>query len=136
MKILVGYTPTPEGRAALRRAAEEAQLRGAELGIVYYLRVAVAMGDVAGEFRAVEAALEQRRAELEGDGLTVTVRASMGARSASSELLDAAEKEDVALIVIGLRKRSPVGKLVMGSTAQEILLEANCPVLAVKGDKA
>lgn len=136
MKILVGYTPTPEGRAALGRAAEEARLRDAELGIVYYTRVAVAVGDVAGEYRAVEAELERHRAELEAGGVTVTVRAAMGARSASSEVLAAAEEQDVELIVIGIRKRSAVGKLVMGSTAQEILLEASCPVLAVKADRA
>jgi nucleotide-binding universal stress UspA family protein len=47
-------------------------------------------------------------------------------------VLDAAEKYRAELIVIGLRKRTPVGKLIMGSTAQQILLEASCPVLAVK----
>ena len=43
-----------------------------------------------------------------------------------------ASKVDADLIVIGLRKRSQVGKLVMGSNAQEILMAAACPVLAVK----
>ncbi|MEN8584045.1 universal stress protein [Burkholderia sp. RS01] len=51
---------------------------------------------------------------------------------AANEVLDAAEKYRAELIVIGLRKRTPVGKLIMGSTAQQILLEASCPVLAVK----
>ena len=47
-------------------------------------------------------------------------------------MLDAAEEHNADLIVIGLRRRTPVGKLIMGSTSQRILLEADCPVLAVK----
>ena len=50
----------------------------------------------------------------------------------ADDLIDVAEKENAALIVIGLRRRSPVGKLLLGSNAQEILLKADCPVLAVK----
>jgi nucleotide-binding universal stress UspA family protein len=43
-----------------------------------------------------------------------------------------ANDEGIDLIVIGVRRRSPVGKLVLGSNAQDILLRADCPVLAVK----
>jgi nucleotide-binding universal stress UspA family protein len=51
---------------------------------------------------------------------------------AANEVLEAADDHGAELIVIGLRRRTPVGKLIMGSTAQRILLEASCPVLAVK----
>jgi nucleotide-binding universal stress UspA family protein len=47
-------------------------------------------------------------------------------------MVEIADEEGADLIVIGLRRRSPVGKLVLGSNAQDILLSANCPVLAVK----
>jgi nucleotide-binding universal stress UspA family protein len=50
----------------------------------------------------------------------------------SDEVVRVAGAVDAAVIVIGLRKRSPVGKLLMGSTAQRILLDSDRPVLAVK----
>ena len=55
-----------------------------------------------------------------------------GGLAAAEEILRIAVEQDAGLIVIGLRRRSPVGKLFMGSTAQQILLDAPCAVLAVK----
>ncbi len=52
----------------------------------------------------------------------------------AEDLLAVAEEVDPALIVIGLRRRTPVGKLILGSNAQRILLDAHAPVLAVKSD--
>ena len=50
----------------------------------------------------------------------------------AQDLIEVAESEGAALIVIGLRRRSPVGKLLLGSNSQTLLLHADCPVLAVK----
>ncbi len=50
----------------------------------------------------------------------------------AEDLVRAASDFEADLIVIGLRRRSAVGKLLLGSNAQEILLEAKCPVLTVK----
>ena len=50
----------------------------------------------------------------------------------SEEIVEVAEEVGAELIVIGMRRRSAVGKFLMGSTAQRILLDAHCPVLAVK----
>ena len=55
-------------------------------------------------------------------------------RSTVEEIEELVDTLPASLVVIGLRRRSPVGKLLMGSTAQEILLGVNCPVLAVKAD--
>ncbi|MGW3606483.1 universal stress protein [Micromonospora sp. NPDC005161] len=60
------------------------------------------------------------------------VRRLVRGRDAADELVDVAEETAADLIVIGLRRRSAMGKFLLGSSAQRILLDANCPVLAVK----
>lgn len=52
--------------------------------------------------------------------------------SAADAVLQAAGEHEAELIVIGIRRRSPVGKALLGSAAQDILLAADCPVLGVK----
>jgi nucleotide-binding universal stress UspA family protein len=51
---------------------------------------------------------------------------------AADEVVEAADRVKASLIVIGMRRRTPTGKLITGSQAQRILLDAHCPVLAVK----
>ncbi|WP_166852345.1 universal stress protein [Isoptericola sp. BMS4] len=80
--------------------------------------------------RPDEDALAAARSRLEGEDLDHTVVTGTG--DLAEDLVRAAHEASAALIVIGLRRRSPVGKLILGSGAQRILLEAPCPVLAVK----
>lgn len=128
MSIIVGYVPTPEGAAALSRAISEARKNQSRLVIVNSSR-----GDALVDKRYVQAedltAVTQR---LEKEGIEHLVLQPVRGNDAANEVLEAADEHQAELIVIGLRKRSPVGKLIMGSTAQQILLEASCPVLAVK----
>jgi nucleotide-binding universal stress UspA family protein len=76
--------------------------------------------------------LDAAEARLRERGVEVTIHQAAGTGDVANELLRAAEAEDVTLIVLGLRRRSPVGKLILGSTAQRVLLESPVPVLAVK----
>ena len=64
--------------------------------------------------------------------MTYDVRQLVRGFEAAEDLVSVAEAHDAELIVIGLRRRTPVGKLILGSNAQRVLLDAHCPVLAVK----
>ena len=128
MTIVVGYVPTPEGEAALTAAISEARLREEPLHVVNTSR-----GDSLVDSRfASEDALAAVRTRLAESGVVHEVVQHVGGHEASDELVDVADRVRASLIVIGLRRRSPTGKLITGSQAQRILLDANCPVLAVK----
>lgn len=130
MAVVVGYIPTHEGRAALERAAAEARLRATTLLLVSSNRGARDFD--AEEARHFEAALRNIRDQLEMEGVRYEERSPARGSEPATDLLAVAEEVDAEVIVIGLRRRSPVGKLLLGSNAQRILLEARCPVLAVK----
>ena len=83
--------------------------------------------------RRVDDALD---AQLSASGLTHTMLRPTDGVSAADSLLTAAEQNAVDLIVIGLRRRSPVGKLITGSTAQAVMLGSDCPVVGVKAARA
>lgn len=130
MRILVGYTRTELGEAVVRRAVEEARLRDAELFILNTQRSSASADE--DESAAYQQGLEELQQQLDREGISHRVLDYTVGDSLAEDILAAARKNEVDLLVIGLRRRSPVGKLVMGSTAQEILLNADCPVLAVK----
>jgi nucleotide-binding universal stress UspA family protein len=128
--IVVGYVPKAEGEAALRIAAEEAKRRDAELVVVNSHRGGREFdGD---EAAAAEATLEEVRTQLAAAGVRYEVRQLVRGMDPAEDLVGVAAEVSADLIVIGLRRRSPVGKLILGSNAQRVLLDAPCPVLAVK----
>jgi nucleotide-binding universal stress UspA family protein len=117
-RIVVGYSSRPEGRAALRRALSEATLRGAGLIVLH----------------GAEDDLDELTTDLDGSGASYELKESAADSDAAEDLIELAEDADAVFIVIGLRRRSPVGKLLLGSNAQRVLLDASCPVLAVKAE--
>jgi len=131
--IVVGYVPKPEGKAALRRAAEEARLRQLRLVVVNSHRGGREFDrDDALES---EAQLEEVKGELRGAGVEHDIRQLVRGLDPAEDLVNVAKEVGAELIVIGLRRRSPVGKLILGSNAQRVLLDAPCPVLAVKAEE-
>lgn len=69
---------------------------------------------------------------LSESGIDATFKQFVRGKSAIEEIEEMVDSLQVSLLIIGLRKRTPVGKLFLGSVAQEILLSVPCPVLAVK----
>lgn len=128
MSIVVGYVPTPAGEAAVRAAITEAGLRNEDLLIVNSARE----GSVVETTVATPEDLDRVLAQAADAGVRARVLRGTHRDDFTDEILDLAEQHEASLIVIGLRRRSTVGKFIMGSVAQRILLQADHPVLAVK----
>lgn len=128
MTILVAYVPRPEGHAALAAGIELAKERRERLIVVN-----AGPGGMK-EDASVADAPDVERVEklLQEAGVQGEFKQFIRGRSAVDEIEAMIGPLAVSLLVIGLRKRSPVGKLIMGSVAQELLLSVSCPVLAVK----
>jgi len=114
--IVVGYVPTREGRAALRRAAEECVLRGSDLVVVSSTRPGKPFdADASAQF---DAELATVGARLDASGLRHDVRQGTASGDAAEDLIEVADEVFAEAIVIGLRRRTPVGKLILGSNGQ------------------
>lgn len=121
--VVVAWTPGELGRAAVEAAVRH----GGRLVLVNATR-----GDAYVDPRwADDEELVAARRTVEAAGLAVEVRQEV-APDVGDAVVAVAEELDADLVVVALRRRTPVGKLLMGSVAQRILLEAECPVLAVK----
>jgi nucleotide-binding universal stress UspA family protein len=127
MTIAVAHSDSDRGRAALKRAAEEAQYRGEPLAV---LRIVPGVDEVTTQDPALN---ERIAAELaDYSNLKWQVHSAPEGFDTAESLLDLAEEVDGSLLVIGSRKRTRVGKLILGSVVQRVLLDAEIPVLVVK----
>jgi nucleotide-binding universal stress UspA family protein len=126
--VLVAYVPTPEGDAAFSAAVEEAGRRRDRLLLLNTPREGAPVSTAVAD----EDTVRDLVARASAAGVDLEVRQDAHAGDLADEVVRVAEAVDASVIVIGLRRRSPVGKLLMGSTAQRILLDADRPVLAVK----
>jgi nucleotide-binding universal stress UspA family protein len=127
MTIVVAYAPRPEGQAALEKGIEIAMRRNEHL-----LVVNATPGNGDDESMAGAQDVERIERLLAQKGLNAEFKQFGRGKSAVEEIETLVGTLPVSLLVIGIRKRSPVGKLIMGSVAQELLLSVACPVLAVK----
>jgi nucleotide-binding universal stress UspA family protein len=125
--FILGYTPTPQGEAALDLAITEAKAHNATIVVVNVSRAESYVDPNLAE----ENQLQTLDNTLQASGLEHEIIQHIG-RDPATDILDIANNREAAMIVLGLRRRSAVGKLLLGSTAQNILLNADCPVITIR----
>lgn len=131
MTVVVGYVPDATGYLAVTEAIREARWRETDVVVVNVV-------DSVGYTRptaADELDLDALGARLDTEGVPHRIRhVDIGSGAASDAILGVAKEVGAQLLVVGIHRRSPVGKALLGSNAQRILLGATCPVLAVRAD--
>lgn len=128
MTIVVGYSPSGQGDAALRSAVREAGRRRQDLLIASHPYNDPELGPSVASAEAVQTAL----AAAGGAELRAEVRTAAEHEDIGEFLVTVAEESAASVIVIGLRRKSPIGKLNLGASARRLVLGAPCPVLTVK----
>jgi len=126
--IVIGYVPSPVGEAALEAGLAEAAVHGDQVVILNSPRRRTTVdGDLVDE-----AAADALVARASSAGVTATVDHADHGDDLVEAFQAVVDRTAARLVVIGLRRRSPVGKLVTGSDAQRLLLDLDVPILAVK----
>ncbi len=125
--IVIGYSADRYGTAALEHGITEAKRRNTNLMVINATR-----GDSLADPRFAQSEeVHDVEDRLNRCGVEFEISQPVGV-DAAEELLKAMENDDAELLVVGIRHRSSVGKLLLGSVAQQVLLECPKPVLAVK----
>ncbi len=130
MKILVGYDGTIPTKEALSLARKHALAFGATVDVITSMEEAT--GNQLEDIEKAKHGLEWAKSTFDEKKIPCTTHLLIRGLSAGEDLVEFARDNKVDEIVVGVRLRSKVGKLLMGSTAQFVILEATCPVVTVK----
>jgi nucleotide-binding universal stress UspA family protein len=130
MSVVVAHQASPIGHLTLQEAAKEANLRQAPLAVIHVAE-GVDLDVVEAHKAGVGDEIAKVLAEVGLDDLEWTLQVTTG-EDVAEAVLDVVSALETELLVIGARRRSPVGKLFMGSVTQSIILHADVPVLVVK----
>ena len=130
MKILIGYDGTNSSKEALNLAKSHAKAFGASIEVVTSMQKGTqAEKD---EIEQAERGLEYAKSLFEEVAIPCHTHLLIRGLSAGEDLVEFAKENQVGEIIVGVKRRSKVGKLLMGSTAQYVVLQAECPVVTVK----
>ena len=130
MKILVGYDSSNVSKEAVSLAEKHANSFTAEIILAHSM---VGGPEIPRkDFETAENNLEFEKNRLLDNNISCESILSVRGLEAGEDLVQLADENKVAEIIIGVRRRSKVGKLLFGSTAQFVILNASCPVVSVK----
>ena len=130
MKILVAYNGTSESEAALELARKHAKIFDARLLVVFSSEGG--KGEKPEEISKIENDLDRIQKDISADGIECEVEQLARGLTPGEDIVLFAEENDIDHIYVGIRKKSRTSKLILGSTAQFIILKARCPVVSVK----
>jgi nucleotide-binding universal stress UspA family protein len=130
MKILVGYDGSNSAKDALNLAKSHAKALGASVAAVTSLQKGTESEKK--DIEQAERGLEYAKTLFEDGNIECNTHLLIRGLSAGEDLVEFAKENAVDEIVVGVKRRSKVGKLLLGSTAQYVILQAHCPVVTVK----
>lgn len=130
MNIIVAYDNSSAAKLALDRAKMHARAFNARVLVVTSLEGGLA--EPKSQVLEAETHLEKAKASLEAEGIACETHLLVRGMSPAEDIVLFAREHDADELIIGIKKRSKVGKLMFGSTAQYVILHAPCPVLTVK----
>lgn len=130
MKILVGYDGSNSAKEALNLAKTHAKTFGATVDVVTSMEKGTESQRE--EIEQAESALEWAKSLFDEQDIPCDTHLLIRGLAAGEDLVEFAEEHQIDEIIVGVKRRSKVGKLLMGSTAQYVILKASCPVVSVK----
>ncbi len=130
MTFLVGYNGSKAARAALALAIEHAKVFGAKMFVV--ASAGGRAGETAGDIDRTARWLNEARQRVEAAGAVCDARELVRGLSPGEDIVRFASENAVDVVFVGVEKRSRAQKLILGSTAQYVILKAKCPVMTVK----
>ena len=132
MTVAVAHQASSSSRTiALHQAAREAQLRGTHLAVLHVVETLDL--DIEDAYQhSVQDEVESAFTEIGATGVPWQLHLATAQDDVAATILDLTRTVEAELLIIGARRRSPVGKLILGSVTQTLILEAEVPVLVVK----
>lgn len=130
MNILVGYTGSAAAKAALALAQDHAKTHNATVHVMTSLEGG--SREKLQEVQKAEEILDGAKEFLEKENVPNEIHQTVRGLTPGEDIVKYAKENKIDHIFVGIEKKSKTQKILLGSTAQYIILKADCPVTTVK----